>query len=130
MIENQKMQNIEINELLNKVQEYFNQEFRLVQIGCATIGKTFEINYSFDKDYKFENLKIIITDPTQEIPSVSGIYWNAFLYENEIHDLYGISIKGMALDYQGTFYKTTIKNPFAKSDISEIKPKNKTEEMQ
>lgn len=117
MIEEQKLQNIEIKDLLTRVKEYFDRQYRLVQIGCAKIGDVFEINYSFDLDYKFENLKITINSPAQEIPSISSIYWNAFLYENEIHDLYGLSIKGIAIDYQGTFYKTTVKNPFAQTEI-------------
>lgn len=115
MLENQKMTNIQISELLPKVQAYYDQKYRLVQINCSKIDNNYEINYSFDKDYQYENLKITLTDPALEIPSVSGIYWNAFLYENEMHDLFGVNITNMVLDYKGNFYKTAQKNPFVQT---------------
>jgi ech hydrogenase subunit D len=46
------------------------------------------------------------------LPSISGVYFSAFLYENEIHDLFGISITDIALDYKGKFYQTAGKFPF------------------
>ena len=36
----------------------------------------------------------------------------ALLYENEMHDLFGINVKNMAIDYKGTFYRTAVKTPF------------------
>ena len=29
-----------------------------------------------------------------------------------MHDLYGIAIQHMTTDYEGSFYRTAIKNPF------------------
>ncbi|MFA5416444.1 MAG: NADH-quinone oxidoreductase subunit C, partial [Methanoregula sp.] len=48
----------------------------------------------------------------QEVPSISGMYWGAFVYENEMHDLFGIQVKGINIDYKGNLIKTTIKYPF------------------
>jgi hypothetical protein len=53
------------------------------------------------------------TTPEEEIQSISVIYPNAFLYENEIHDLFGLTIKNMTIDYHGTLYRTAIKVPFS-----------------
>jgi ech hydrogenase subunit D len=111
MIEEEKLMNIEIKDLVERVKEFRAQGYRLVQIGC-TRTDVLEINYSFDKDYGFVNLRITIPSTDVEIPSVSPVYWSAFLYENEISDLYGIRIKNMAVDYKGNFYRTTIKFPF------------------
>jgi len=44
------------------------------------------MNYSFDRDYRFKNLRFTVK-AGEEVQSISCIYWNAFLYENEIHDL-------------------------------------------
>ncbi len=115
MIENQKIIIITIPELLKKVQEYSEKGYRLVQLNCSKIGETYEVNYSFDLDFKFENLKIILTEHATPVPSISSIFWQAFLYENEIHDLFGINVTGMNLDYKGTFYKTAVKDPFNRS---------------
>jgi len=111
MAEEQKLINIEIKDLLERVKEFHSSGYRLVQIGC-TKTDVLEINYSFDKNYSFVNLRITIPSSGIEIPSVSHIYWSAFLYENEISDLYGIKIKDIAVDYKGNFYRTTVKFPF------------------
>jgi ech hydrogenase subunit D len=33
------------------------------------------------------------------------------LYENEIHDLFGVPVDGLAIDFKGNFYKTAVKFP-------------------
>jgi ech hydrogenase subunit D len=111
MIEQQENIIIPIEELSTKVQEFYAKEYRLVQIGC-TKTEGYELNYSFDQNYHYINLRIILNSTDTPVPSVSDIYGNAFLYENEIHDLFGISFSGLTLDYKGTFYKTSIKTPF------------------
>ena len=42
------------------------------------------------------------------------ICWSSFIYENEIHDLYGINIKNINIDYKGKFYRTDVKAAFSK----------------
>jgi len=111
MREEQKLLSVEIKDLFDKVKEFHAAGYRLVQIGC-TKTDVLEINYSFDKDYSFVNLKVTIPSTDVEMSSVSPVYWSAFLYENEISDLYGIKIKNMAVDYKGSFYRTTVKFPF------------------
>ena len=114
MAEEQKMMTIEKEELLNRVSELHESGYRLVQISC-TSGENFELNYSFDKSYAFVNLRYTVSRENPEIPSISGIYWNAFLYENEIHDLFGVGVKNMAIDYRGEFYRTSQEAPFSKT---------------
>ena len=80
----------------------------------------FEINYSFDKDYHFENIRITIPGNT-EVPSISGMYWNSFVYENEMHDLFGIQVRGMNIDFKGTFIRTAVKYPFGQPPVTVTK---------
>ena len=113
MSSEQKIISIEPGELVSRTAEYKNKGFRLVQISCTTLKEILELSYSFDKEYLLENLRISLPRAAQgEVPSISGVYWNAFLYENEIHDLFGINITGINIDYKGKFYRTTIKTPF------------------
>ncbi len=98
--------------LIGKVEEFRKQGFRLVQMHCTKVGDTFEINYSFDLNYEFRNIRVI-TDGKIEIPSISGIYWGAFIYENEMHDLFGIQVAGMNIDFCGNLIRTKKKNPFS-----------------
>jgi len=112
MNQEQKLMNIEIKDLLSQIGDYYRSGHRLVQIGCTKLPECLEINYSLDKDYSFTNFKIKLEDLDLEVPSVSKIYWGAFLYENEIHDLFGVKFKDMAVDYQGNFYRTSVKKGF------------------
>ena len=102
---------IRIDELVARTAQMKKDGLRLVQIGCTQVGEDFEINYTFDKDFVLTNLRITVKQDAV-IPSVSGVYWGAFVYENEIHDLYGITVSGINVDFKGHFYRTTIKNPF------------------
>lgn len=111
MAEEQITTEIGMGELLSKVQTYYDAGYRLVQIGCTGLGDHYEINYSFDKDFVFENIRITVCDG-DTIPSISGVYWGAFIYENEIHDLYGLTVEGMNIDFAGTLIKTSVSYPF------------------
>jgi ech hydrogenase subunit D len=111
MIEKQELRTVEVGDIVKAVAEMKKQGYSLVQISPTTIGG-FELNYSFDKDYSFVNIRVIIASDDVIVPSVSEIFPNAFLYENEIHDLFGIKITGISIDYKGGFYRTTVKYPF------------------
>ncbi len=50
------------------------------------------------------------------------IYPNAFLYENEIHDLFGVVVKNITIDYRGTLYRTAIKTPFSVENVKFPEP--------
>jgi ech hydrogenase subunit D len=122
MIELQDLRETTPDRLLGEVLEMRSAGYRLVQIG-ATRNEMFEVNYSFDKDLNFVNLKIKLADNDQEIPSISGVYWSAFLYENELHDLFGLQIKHISIDYQGNFYKVARPAAFAEKPVVAPRPK-------
>lgn len=101
----------EVPDLLRKVEEYHKAGHRLVQIGCTNLGDRYEVNYTFTTSWDFESLRLTVDDG-DEIPSISGIYWGAFIYENEIHDLFGLSVTGINVDFQGHLFETKIPAPF------------------
>jgi ech hydrogenase subunit D len=86
-----------------------------VQICCSRTGDTFELDYSFDQDYRLIDLKMAV-EPDAEISSISAIFSCAFLYENEIEALFGIKILHKAVDFEGKLYRMAEKTPFAKKD--------------
>ena len=112
MIEEQQLIIVTAQELKVKVAEFKQGGYRLVQMSCVQVLGSLEINYSFDKAYALVNMRVILASEKETLPSVSDIYLSAFLYENEIHDLYGVSFVNMAVDYQGNFYRTSVKKPF------------------
>ena len=110
----------EVGKLIGGVERFRNEGYRLVQIGCTKVGDLYEINYCFDKDYHLEVLRIMISADT-EVPSISGMYWSAFIYENEMHDLFGIQVRGMNIDFKGTLIRTAEKYPFSKPPVTVTK---------
>lgn len=112
MSESQPTHAITPAELLAKVQELRQGGYRLVQMGATRLAETVEVNYTFDRDLTFLNLRLTLPPEGVAIPSISGCYWCAFLYENELHDLFGLNFTGIVVDYKGKFYKTAVRHPF------------------
>ena len=111
--EAQVIEAIGLEELLARVEQQKAAGDRLVAISCAVVEGENEITYSFeDRDHGFTNLRITVP-PGATIPSVTPSYWGAFVYENEIHDLYGLTVTGMNVDFGGHFSATKVPYPFA-----------------
>jgi ech hydrogenase subunit D len=110
-IEEQKTTFITVEDLIGQVEKFRTSGYRLVQVNCTKIGEQFEINYSFEKEYQFENIRIVV-EPETEVPSITGMFWGAFVYENEMHDLFGVQVRGMNIDFHGTFIRTSVPYPF------------------
>ncbi|MCK9305986.1 MAG: NADH-quinone oxidoreductase subunit C [Methanoculleus sp.] len=110
--EEQTIINVALDDLTREVEGLQADGYRLVQIGCTDIGGAYEVNYSFDRDYQYRNLRVTV-GPETEVPSISSLYWGAFVYENEMHDLFGIPVTGINIDFKGTFIKTAEKYPFS-----------------
>ena len=109
------IQDIEIAEAQNILaiaQDQKTSGGRLGQI-CATLaGESLEILYSFERDNILKNYKIFINARAPELQSITATYSYAFIYENEIHDLFGVTFRNLALDYGGKFYKISKETPW------------------
>lgn len=113
---------IQIGELLHQVDQLKKDGFRLSQICCTRATEGFELSYSFDKELRYTVLRIVMPNNEIPVPSISQIYVAAFLYENEIHDLFGVSIANIVVDYKGNFYKVKTKFAFAEPPLESKKP--------
>ncbi|MBP9008134.1 MAG: NAD(P)H-quinone oxidoreductase subunit J, chloroplastic [Euryarchaeota archaeon ADurb.Bin294] len=118
----QTIKTIAVEELIHQIHSFHDDGYRLVQISCASEGDAFEVTYSFDKELTLTHLRIPASTE-KPIPSISRIYLAAFVYENEIADLFGIPFSGIAIDYKGTFIRTSIPHPFGSPQISVVKKK-------
>lgn len=100
-------------ELLDHVMKMKKQDFRLSQACAAYVDKKFELSYSFaldDGSYKLKTLRIVI-DPETEISSITELYPYAFLYENEMKELFGVKIRMINLDYDNKLYRIRQETP-------------------
>lgn len=111
-MEQQIIKEITPNELLKETLQLKTDGFRMVAITCTNKDEL-ELTYSFDKDLEFINLRFHLeSDSDEEIESISCFYSYAFLYENEIKELFGVNIKNITLDFNNNLYKIAVKTPF------------------
>ncbi|HHV64278.1 MAG TPA: NADH-quinone oxidoreductase subunit C [Peptococcaceae bacterium] len=102
-------------EIVEKTKQYAKDGYRLIQIHCTKTPQEMFIIYTFEKiDLSCENLKMDV-QVGDTVPSISGVFFGAVLYENEIHDLYGVNFSDLAVDFKGTFYETSVKQAFAQT---------------
>lgn len=73
-----------------------------------------------DGNYAIENLVVEGIDQYQEIPSISSYYPAVFPLENEAHDLFGLAITDMQVDFKGFFYQVSTAEPMS-AITSEVK---------
>lgn len=66
-----------------------------------------------DGSYAIENLVVEGIDQYQEISSISSYYPAVFPFENEAHDLFGLAITDMQLDFKGFFYQVSTPEPMS-----------------
>ena len=122
MVDKQTITEVKVDELVDKAVLMKGQGYRLVQISC-TYKDRFEITYSFDKDYELVHYRVY-AERDVEILSISQIFFSAFLYENEMKDLFGVKIKDIAIDYEGGLYRVAKKTPFVPQNEGEGEAKN------
>lgn len=116
-------------ELPARASEFFGAGGRLVQISAVALpvsagGETpaVELTYSFDKAGALLHLRLLAV-PGEKVPSISGVYFPAFLYENEIQEQFGVNFEGKVVDFKGTLYKTAVRVPFAvAAPVKKIQP--------
>jgi ech hydrogenase subunit D len=108
----QDIKTVKAADLLSAVADIKSDGYRLGQ-ACATKTEGgVDILYTFEKDEILKNLKVSLDDKAPELQSISGIYWAAFIYENEMHDLFGVTFRNLALDYGGHFFKIASETPW------------------
>ena len=116
-----------IDELLPHVQALKGVGARFVQMHaerCVDDG-SYRLVYTFinvraaqehiaqDGSYAIENLVVEGIDRYQGIPSISSYYPAVFPFENEVHDLFGLAITDMQIDFKGFFYQVSIAEPMS-----------------
>lgn len=118
---------VAIDELLAHVQALKGAGARFVQMHaerCVDDG-SYRLVYTFinvraaqehiaqDGSYAIENLVVEGIDRYQEIPSISSYYPAVFPFENEVHDLFGLAITDMQIDFKGFFYQVSTAEPMS-----------------
>jgi ech hydrogenase subunit D len=104
-------QNVAPKDLVAAVTKLKAEGWRLVTCSSVELDATeMEILYHFDKNLELTNLRVPVAKGGT-LPSISGVYFAAFLVENEIRDQFSLTFDGLVLDYQGKLYGDTVTTP-------------------
>lgn len=106
-----QMETIEVGELMPRCAMMKNYGWRLCQIHSVRIPDGYEVTYTLAKDYDLYNFKVVVGE-TEAIPSITPIFSCAWMYENEIVELFGVNIKNILRNYQKKLYKIHVETPF------------------
>lgn len=116
-----------IEELLSHVQALKGVGARFVQMHAErnVDDGSYRLVYTFinvraaqehiaqDSSYAIEDLVVEGIDQYQEIPSISSYYPAVFPFENEAHDLFGLAITDMQIEFKGFFYQVSTAEPMS-----------------
>ena len=103
---------IEASGILETAMDMKGAGYRFCQSCASKTDDGLEVLYSFEKDEVLKSFRIKLSDTEPELQSISQIYWSAFIYENELHDLFGIKFNNNVLDYGGHFFKISEETPW------------------
>ena len=114
---------VPLGELLTRVQSLKHQGMRFVQL-CAEFPESgIDLVYTFYDETVDNALNLCVSVPEgAEVPSIQGLYFAAFSYENEAHDLFDVNFVNMKLDFGGHFFSLAESSP-----MTVISPEMKAE---
>lgn len=104
---------VPLEELLTRVQTLKHEGTRFVQMCAETTEQGIDLLYTFydETTQNALNLCVYGIDESSRVPSIQGLYFAAFSYENETHDLYGVRFVNMKLDFGGHFFNLATSEP-------------------
>lgn len=111
----QHFEDISIHDILSVAEREHEAHSRFVQVLCINGEEGIDLVYSYqktaDRGYAVHNYRVHGVKPETHIPSVTKFYLVAFPFENEAHDLFGVQVDDIAIDFKGGFYKVAMDKP-------------------
>lgn len=111
----QHFEDISIDDILSVAEREHEAHSRFVQVLCINGEEGIDLVYSYqkpaDQGYAVHNYRVHGVKPETHIPSVTKFYLVAFPFENEAHDLFGVQVDDIAIDFKGGFYKVAMDKP-------------------
>ena len=103
---------VPLGDLLTRVQTLKHEGMRFIQL-CAEFPEDgIDLVYTFYDETRDIALNLCVSLPENaEVPSIQGLYFAAFSYENEAHDLFGVNFINMKLDFGGHFFNLAETSP-------------------
>ena len=123
-------------DILEQAQTCKNAGWRFVQLLAVNTEVGIDLIYSFmlpfekaDTEAKIVNYKVTGVNKDEIIHSITDFYLEAFVFENEIHDLFGVQIEGIAIDFKGTFYSLSQSEPLTIISPAQLEAREKAKKI-
>ena len=102
-----------IDQVATIAADYKARGWRFVQLCASTLEDSVELLYTYqsmDHDAGLEGVRVNVPDG-MSVPSITASYPAAFVFENETHDLFGVMVDGINIDFNGEFYTVNVAYP-------------------
>jgi len=112
--------------LLDEVVRKKAAGWRLVALTAVPSGEdAVEVLYHFDLNLVLSHLRLRVAR-NGRLPSISPVYFAAFLVENEIQDQFELGFDGLVLDYDRTLFLEeevrSLSSPFFRAGVVKKTP--------
>ncbi len=93
---------VDKNTIVNEGKKLLDAGGKFVTSVCNDVDPDLEVTYFFSTERGTVMTGLRYTVPKDvEVPSLSGITLATVLIENEMKELFGLKVKGIAIDYNG-----------------------------
>ena len=124
------------DDILEQAQKCKNEGWRFVQILAVNAEQGIDLIYSFMEPFvdqaaqaELVNFKVTGVNKETTILSITDYYLEAFVFENEIHDLFGVNIEGIAIDFKGHFYSLSQQEPMTIISPAQLEAREKARKI-
>jgi ech hydrogenase subunit D len=90
--------------LTGEVRALHDQGWRLITATCVPRPDRRTVLYHFERGDALRHLRVELT-ADGSVPSIGAIYPGAFLVENEMQELQGLTVTDLAINYGGRLYR-------------------------
>lgn len=121
----QAFEDIALANLRPVAEKCAEEGWRGVQMLCVNTDTGIDLTYTFEREGEYQNLQIRGIKPTDKVPSLQDLFFCLFPFENEAHDLFGVNVCDMALDFKGSFYSLAQPEPMTILSPAQKKERDK-----
>ncbi|WP_242369995.1 NADH-quinone oxidoreductase subunit C [Adlercreutzia muris] len=126
---NQVFNEVPLAEVHDLAARRAEEGWRYVQILAVNTEEGIDLVYSYMKDGLLENDTVAAVGADDAVPSITDLFLEAFVCENEIHDLYGVAIENIAIDFGGMFYQLAEKAPMTVVSPEQLAAREKAKKI-
>lgn len=125
----QEFREIPLDAVHDLAAERASAGWRYVQILAVNTEEGVDLVYSYMKDGLLENDTVRAVQATDAVPSITDLFLEAFVCENEIHDLFDVAIENIAIDFGGMFYQLAEKAPMTVVSPEQLAAREKAKKV-